>query len=253
MFNKKITIYYHQFDNDCTRKESDFMYESCLSLDGVGFEPESLLSLSDGEEIYNRCPIWRHRQARTFAIRSPLDTKIEINTVRKSIRIPTWTNAQFQHYIAGNPDPNWCTDKRISMQMSIPKFLFWTNAKNVWIEQKLHWETAVKNNFIAVGGWFNMSEWERTINIAFDVVDHKKPVNIKRGDIIYEVAFHAPNKTAEFKLVKQTPPKSIVNKFIQKSNIKRFLPYKTLERALGHKESKCPVDFLWNRSPQDKG
>ena len=254
MFSNKIKIYYHQYDNDCAQRESDFMYESCLSLDGIGYEPESLLSLSDGEEMYHVCPIWRHREARTFAIRSPIDLKININKHRKQISIPTITDEQFSNYIAGSSyDPDWCTENRITLQLAVPKFLFWTDARNVWIEQKCHAWSATKNNMLAVGGWFNMSRWERTINLAFDVVDHSKPVNIKRGDIIYEVAFHAPNKTSEFKLVKQTPPKSVVDNFIKKSNIKKFLPPKTLEYSLGNTPSKCPVDFLWNKSPQDKG
>jgi|SaaInlV_120m_DNA_3_1039746.scaffolds.fasta_scaffold07324_7 hypothetical protein len=250
MFDKPITIYYHQYDNDCTRKESEFMYESCLSVDGIGYEPESLISMSDGEEIYSACPIWRHREERTFAIRSPIDFTVHINKARKGISVPNFTQDQFQNYVCGNADPRWCTDKRISIQLAIPKFIFWTDEKNIWIEQKNHWRTAVKNNFTAVGGWYNTSNWTRTINPCLDVVDHSKDIVVKRGNILYEVAFHAPKKSRKISLVKQTPPKQIQNRFVRGFNIKRFLPKKTIEFALGDTSSKCPFRF---GSPQDKG
>lgn len=253
MLNKTVTIYYHQYDNNRRVRESDFMLESCLSIDGVGYEPESLFSLSDGDETYYNCPVWRHREQRVFAIRSPLDMRFRINPVRKLLSSPNLSDDQMQDYVSlgALQDPNWCTEKRTTLQLAVPKFLFWTDTPNVWMEQQPHWETAVKNNFTEVAGWYNVSNWQRSINCAMNVIDPRKEVSIKRGDILYEVCFHPPQHDAKIKLVKKTPPKRVINDFIRKLNIKRFVPWKTVDYALGPSEKKCPMRFMW--SPQDKG
>ena len=85
---------------------------------------------------------------------------------------------------------DWCSDHAISIQLSVPRLIFWTKSKNIWVEQRAHPHT-ILNNFIGIGGWFNLSTWKRGINVSFDILDDKKPVNIKRGDILYELCFYS--------------------------------------------------------------
>lgn len=242
-----ININYHQYDI------IEDIKQSSLSLDCVGFEPESLFKNSSSESVYYSCPAWQHKSKRTFIVRSPVDISLKVNLPKEGsnealIESENLNQIKFDRWVTPTFDVDgWCKKDKVTLQLNIPKILFWTKSKNVWIEQKPHAITAVNNNLIAVQGWFNLSSWTRPVSFAFDVVDVSKPIVIKRGDPVYEVSFHTPNKNDYFKLIKKDPPDSIVN-LIRKNTLAKSYAGRCMEGELfkDKSTSKCPFHFLWD-------
>lgn len=94
--------------------------------------------------------------------------------------------------------------------------------KNIWIEQRPHPTTSIKNNFICVNGWFNLSSWSRTISFAFDIFDHTQPVIIKRGDILFEFCFYSNDLNEGFILKKSEIPDSVINNSKRRTLLKDY-------------------------------
>jgi hypothetical protein len=243
-----IEIYYHQFDN------AD--YESSpLHLEGVGYEPESLFSISEKKSIYYSCPAWVHKAKRTFLIRSPVNIDLTLLKNGEGLHTDSMTEYQFHSWVGPSTftEKDWYSENLVTLQLGIPKFLFWTKHKNVWLELKPHALTSHKNNLIAIGGWWNLSEWERPTSFAFDLVDRNRKIDIKRGDIIQEVCFHTDNKNDLIKLIKKQPNKTLIERSNKILNIKRYIKGLSNDLIFKEKESKCPFQFLWKNTPQDKG
>ena len=150
-------------------------------------------------------------------------------------------------------DQEWYNENIVTLQFDIPKFLFWTNHKNVWIELKSHSYTASKNNLVSIGGWWNLSEWERPTSFAFDVVDREKKIIIKRGDPIQEVCFHTKSKNDVIKLVKKQPSKKILERTNKILGVKKYVKRLSNDLIFKETKNKCPFEFLWKMTPQDKG
>ena len=75
-------------------------------------------------------------------------------------------------------------------QLYIPKFLFWTHDDDVWIEQNDHPMTSLNNNIVGVPAWFYLSNWSRTLSVAFTLVNERKPVIIRKGDPLFRISFY---------------------------------------------------------------
>jgi len=248
-----IQIYYHQNENN-----GRIDYESCLtspiSLDGIGFEPITSFESGDNKSIYYSCPAWSHKAKRTFIIRSPIDLNISVDVENQSIWVNNISQEKFNEwFFLTFLNKGWCTKEKVTLQIGIPSFIFWTKHKNIWIEQKSHSLTSVNNNFSVVGGWFNLSSWTRPISFAFDIVDLSKPVVIKRGDPIYEICFYSTNLDDKIKLIKKDIPFETYIKLTKNVNLKEYISHISHKFIFKKQESKCPFSFLWNKTPQDKG
>lgn len=248
---KTVKIYYHQFD--------DANYElSPLDIDGVGYEPESLFSFSKKTAIYYNCPAWSHKSKRTFLIRSPVD--IDLSIVKDKNGIPglsssNMTQQQFNSWVGNSTfgEKNWYSEDLVTLQLGIPRFLFWTYEKNVWIEVRPFPLTSLKNNLVSMEGWWNLSEWERSTSFAFDIVDVNKKVQIKRGDPVQEICFHTKRKNDVIKLIKKQPSLNLIKKTNKILNIKNYVKGLSTNFIFNEKDKKCPFSFLWENTPQDKG
>ena len=99
-----MDIFYHQYDSRTTDTHA-------LSLEGVGYPPESLVSLQEEQTSWTKCPAWRHKASRTFVIRSPLDITIQLDPLQSNL-----TDQRFHRFV----------DEIIgkTIQLSIPEFLF---------------------------------------------------------------------------------------------------------------------------------
>ena len=238
-----IKICYYQY-------HSNKVKPSPFNVDNVGYEPISLNSYKTDKKIYHECPVWTHKAKRTFLIRSPFDIDFIVDTSNGYISSNIQQQQIFDeifltHFSHINDTIPWFTKNSATVQMDSPSFLFWTKNKNIWIEQKSHAMTSYKNNFTSVGGWFNISSWQRPLSIAMDIVDVKKPVSIKRGDVLYEVSFYSQNQEDSFYLVKEDPSDSLINKVSSNLLVKDFVKNIGGKIALKNQESKCPFHFLW--------
>ena len=126
----------------------------------------------DEEYVYSQCPVVHHKNNRVFIAHSPIDFEATV----KRTEDKTYVTSNAHKLLDFNDD--YFTAEKPVLQLKSPMFLFWTEAKNVWFEFDAHPMTSLTNNFIAVGGWFNLSNWSRTSSLAMTVVDETKPVVI---------------------------------------------------------------------------
>jgi len=199
--------------------------------------------------VYMQCPVAFHKYNRTFIGYAPSD--VEINIDKKERLIITtdgWENKITceQEYF---DSPN------LTIQFYCPRYLFWTEEENVWLEFNDHPMTSYKNNCIAINGWFNLSNWPRCSNFAVTIVDVDKPIVIKKGDPLFRLTFHSNDLNKGIILTKETNneiidaawKKSISNKdeMTEITKGKNHIPY--LSSVLFSKtDKKCPFRFLFS-------
>jgi hypothetical protein len=229
-----IKIYYHQYIGDLIDSK-----DSPFDLEEVGFEPSVYLKDFSKQKIYYECPAWSHKSLRTYNLYSPVDMDFQLtgNGQIASRKLPMYL---LNAYLAHNSNEQ-------TLQLELPRFLFWTNHKNVWIECKHHPNTILNNNLIAIGGWWNMSRWNRPTSFAFDIIDQTKPVVIKRGDPVQQVCFYTNNFDDTIKLVKQTPSNDLIKKVFKNIGVKKYLPEHSSKLIFSKQKSKCPFSFLFDR------
>lgn len=212
---------------------------SPFDLDNVGFEPTPYFQDFSDEKTYYECPAWKHKALRTYNIYSPVDLDFELcgNDNIASRKLP---QELLIKYLA--PKSNEST-----IQLELPRFLFWTKHKNVWIECKPHPLTSSKNNLIAVAGWWNLSLWSRPTSFAFDVVDSKKPIIVNRGDAVQQICFYSNNLNDTFKLIKQQPPQDLIKRTLKNLHVKNYIAKYANQLIFQKQESKCPFSFLFDK------
>lgn len=150
---------------------------------------------------YQMCPAWNHKASRTFIASSPVDYSFTVDVANKKV-------IHHDDTLTKNPESEnifLTLDDAVSphpiVQVSIPSYIFWCNEPNVWLEYKDHPLTAAYNNFISIGGWFNLSNHPRDSSIGMKVLDDTKPVIVRKNDPVYKMCFHPIDLTREIELV----------------------------------------------------
>jgi len=138
----------------------------------------------DERYVHSKCPVVHHKNNRVFVAHSPVnfEAKVDRNSEGNFVTTNRQDLLQF--------DDNYFTAPKPVLQLKSPMFMFYTEEDNVWFEFDAHPMTSLSNNFIAVGGWFNLSNWSRASSLAMTVVDETKPVIIKKGDPVCKIRFY---------------------------------------------------------------
>ena len=131
-------------------------------------------------------------------------------------------------------------------QLYIPKFLFWTHDDDVWIEQNDHPMTSLNNNIVGVPAWFNLSNWSRTLSVAFTLVNERKPVIIRKGDPLFRISFYSNNLDDDI-ILKQEEyseeyKQSVETDLYARRDVKGY-KHKLFDQT--NKVGKCPFSFLF--------
>ena len=200
-------------------------------------------SLIDSKYVYQKCPAFVHKNERIFVGTSPvgLDFSIERTPEGPLMQISDMSKT---HYI--DIDDEHIYSPQPVFQLYIPKFLFWTESDDIWIEQNDHPMTSLNNNIIAVPAWFNLSNWSRTVSVAFTIVNEHKPVIIKKGDPLFRISFYSDNLNDNFKLEEKkyrNEYKDVVENHLYQR--RESDGYKTKLFSKTSKTGKCPFSFLF--------
>ena len=199
----------------------------------------------DEEYIHSQCPVVHHKNDRTFVVYSPIDFEVKVDRTSEGVNVRC-DDQSLLHY-----EEDYLTTSKPVLQLKFPIFLFWTEEDNVWFEFDAHPMTSYSNNFIAVGGWFNLSNWSRESSLAMTIVDETKPVVIKKGDPVCRIRFYPPDlddgiilkEEKNFKVIEE-----IKSRYEEKQrmawNDKNWKGKLFSETT---KESKCPVSFLFKK------
>ena len=200
-------------------------------------------SLIDSKYVYQKCPAFVHKNERIFVGTSPIDLDFSIERTPEGplMQISDMSKTDYididdEHIYSPQP----------VFQLYIPKFLFWTEDDDIWIEQNDHPMTSLNNNIIAVPAWFNLSNWSRTVSVAFTIVNEHKPVIIKRGDPLFRISFYSNNLNDNFKLEEKkylSEYKDVVENHLYQR--RESDGYKTKLFSKTSKTGKCPFSFLF--------
>ena len=194
--------------------------------------------LIDSEYVQSKCPVHNHKQSRTFVATSPIDFNLSIN------RTPN------QNFIScSRPELLEYDDEHINspkpvIQLVFPKFLFYTEEDNIWFEFYDHPMTALKNNFISISGWFNLSNWSRMSSTAITLVNEKKSVIIEKGDPLFRVSFYPPNLDEGIVLKKENN-REVVRQWVDAHSKISEKDWRPRLFSKTETESKCPFSFLF--------
>jgi len=232
---KKIYYSYTQL------RDGDISTCSAISTPEVGFDLTPITELVDSEYIYTKCPIWSHKASRTYVLRSPINFEFKItNNGHESIETPNGLNIFYE--------PGWDNKKPV-IQLAMPIVFLWSDVKNLWVNIQPSPYTSLNNNFVCVGGWWNLSNWQRPISFAMQIPDPSKSIKVKRGDPLYYINFHTNDQNESFKLIRKDEiPEKQLQRARKITQIKEILPgisHKFIFKK--EKESKCPLKSLWSK------
>ena len=192
--------------------------------------------LIDSGYAQTKCPVHNHKQSSTFVVTSPIDFSLSIDRSNNKISCSRPELLEYDDEHINSPKPVF--------QLVFPKFLFYTEDDNIWFEFNDHPMTALKNNFIAISGWFNLSNWSRASSTAITLVDEKRCVIIDKGDPLFRVSFYPPNLDDSIILKKETNTE-IVHQWVDAHSKKSEEDWRPRLFSKTKTESKCPFSFLF--------
>ena len=192
--------------------------------------------LIDSGYVQKKCPVYNHKQSRTFVATSPIDFSLSIDRSNNKISCSRPELLEYDDDHINSPKPVF--------QLVFPKFLFYTEDDNIWFEFNDHPMTALNNNFIAISGWFNLSNWSRTSSTTITLVDEKRCVIIKKGDPLFRVSFYPPNLDDSIILKKETNTE-VIHQWVDAHSKKSEEDWRPRLFSKTKTESKCPFSFLF--------
>lgn len=164
---------------------------------------------------YSDCPVWKHRFNRTFIGHSPCNfvMKIDENQLRYQINNeePVELNIEDFNETDEYDDGTifFSVDDLLNefpvVQLKFPCSYFWTDFENdyMWFEFLDHPLTAANNNFVAIGGWFNIANHPRTTSLALKMQSPEDELYIEEGDPLYRVRFYTGDMNDKITLIKK--------------------------------------------------
>ena len=150
---------------------------------------------------YQMCPVWNHKANRTFVAFSPVDYSFTVDVENKNVIYHDDTfldNDRCENMFLTMDD---LTSPHPIIQVTVPSYFFWCKEPNVWLEYKDHPFTAAYNNFISIGGWFNLSNHPKDSSVGMKILDETKPVVVKKNDPVYKLCFHPIDLSSEIELI----------------------------------------------------
>ena len=200
----------------------------------------------DERYVHSKCPVVHHKNNRVFVAHSPVNFEAKVDRNSEGNFITTNRKDLLQF------DDNYFTAPKPVLQLKSPMFMFYTEEDNVWFEFDAHPMTSLSNNFIAVGGWFNLSNWSRASSLAMTVVDETKPVIIKKGDPVCKIRFYPTDNLDDGVVLREQRDPKLIEKIksVYAKKQRKGWDDKNWKGKLfskTEKESKCPVSFLFRK------
>ena len=228
-------------------------YFSTIGFDNGGYHEEYLPSdyiISPkkwiGEQgkdyFHNKCPAWKEWGKNTWIIYQPFDIEFEYVSEEKRI-ITNLTQESFDTYFW--LQKHWLDGELPTVQLVNP-YLFWTNEKDVWVEQTAH-PLISRYGLEVVPGTFPISVWQRPLLFGFKILDHDVNIKLPKGTPLYYIRFYSQKSDSLFDLEKKFPPEDVMRSQRQNTRLKQFDRFGSwdLIKERIKEESKCPFNFLW--------
>lgn len=202
---------------------------------------------------FQGCPAWHSWASSSFVFFSQEDIIFKYDKEKNIIPIKDPLDPIKEKI---NLSYDWNTGFTPTFQLN-QHCLFWTENKNVWLEQIPFGTTSKYCNVELIPAHFPFSIWTRVVSVGFKLLDVNQPVIIKKGQPLYTVRFISPDYP-EVSLEYKEPPQSILNKAMDNVSFKLKQPHKSwniIQKLLGQEKdaleterqaSKCPFTFLFD-------
>mgnify|MGYP000055162023 CR=1 FL=1 len=182
------------------------------------------------EYTYSDCPVWKHRFNRTYIGYSPCTFRMGLDEDVLWYKIDDEETVEVSLNYEDDEDyfddiiyfiPSDVDKDNPVVQLKFPGAHFWTDYDNeyVWFEFLDHPETALNNNFIAIGGWFNLGSHPRTTSLALKFQDAGEDLYIEKGDPLYRIRFYSENMNDKFTLIKKQAPEDLLDSSDQRRDM----------------------------------
>ena len=196
---------------------------------------------------YSECPVWGHMFDRTFIGYSPIDFQLIVNDDNieysvnedEPVRISSEDidengeyNDNFLYF-----DVSDLEKEQPVIQLSFTNSYIWTDfeIEHLWFEFLDHPFTHSSNNYVTIGGWFNIANHPRTSSLAIKISNPEEPVIIKKNDPLYRIRFYTDNMDDKPNLIR----KKVSDKEIEAMN---------LRREIIAKDRKFQKEILFNKN-----
>ena len=173
--------------------------------------PKKCISEQDKNHMYSKCPALKEWGKNTWIVYQPFDIEIEYVSAEKRL-ISNLSQSAFDNYI--HLASYWLDGKNPNVQFN-DFYLFWTEEKDVWVEQIPH-PLISRQGIEVIPGTFPISVWQRPVACGFNILDYDVNIKIPRGTPLYYIRFYSKRNDCLFSLNKETPPKKVIQS--QKQN-----------------------------------
>ena len=210
---------------------------------GLGCKLIRTSDIIDKGYVYQQCPAFTHKNERTFVGYSPIDLAFSIERTSNGPLLSIQDESMIKFITI---DDEHINSPKPVFQLKVPMFLFWTHDDDIWIEQNDHPMTSLNNNIVGVPAWFNLSNWSRTLSVAFTLVNERKPVIIRKGDPLFRISFYSNNLDDDI-ILKQEEyseeyKQSVETDLYARRDVKGY-KHKLFDQT--NKVGKCPFSFLF--------
>ena len=246
MKHKKIYYNYVMGGNEESfydRKETDFFPPDYFE------EPTPALKGYDMRYRHAKCPAWKDYLKNTWIIKQTLPLGMTFKSEYKYLSTNLAQDIFDQFFMLGD---GWLDGEYPEVQFK-QGYCFWTEDKDVWIEQ-FPVPEMTRLGLDVVPGAFPISVWQRPINLGFKITSYDKNIWLEKGAPLCYVRFSSQRtRDVKFSLEKRPIPEEVLKRQLQSLWLKDWhngfswdLIKKRLRRE-EEQENKCPIDFLWKR------
>ena len=207
--------------------------------------PEKRIVELDKKSMYGKCPALKEWNKNTWIVYQPFDIEIEYVSKDKRL-IGNLNQSAFDNYI--RLESYWLDGKHPNVQFN-NFYLFWTEEKDVWVEQIPH-PLISRYGIEVIPGTFPISVWQRPVSFGFNILDYDVNIKIPKGTPLYYIRFYSKRSDSSFSLNRENIPKDVFISSKQHLRLKDYAPqdsWNLIQDRLKKEESSCPFNFLWKR------
>ncbi len=197
--------------------------------------PKKFRAGYDPEYDHSKCPAWKEYTENMWVVEQPFDLGMKVDTKEKRINTDLTQKAYDDYFHVGE---RWLEGEYPEIQFKL-NYVFWTNEKDVWVEQIPH-PLLSRQGFELVPGTFPISYWHRPVVVGLKILDTDVNLRLRRGTPLYYLKFRGGNFMLEQKEIPEDWHK--LNK--QTSVLRNFAPFKAWEVMRSRvREGKCPIKW----------
>ena len=197
--------------------------------------PKKFRAGYDPEYDHSKCPAWKEYTENMWVVEQPFDLGMKVDTKEKRINTDLTQKAYDDYFHVGE---RWLEGEYPEIQFKL-NYVFWTNEKDVWVEQIPH-PLLSRQGFEVVPGTFPISYWHRPVVVGLKILDTDVNLRLRRGTPLYYLKLRGGNFMLEQKEIPEDWHK--LNK--QTSVLRNFAPFKAWEVMRSRvREGKCPIKW----------